>query len=113
MITIDSHAAFDAMADVVFDYGPDYVYPLASQARCVYTVDGEPSCLVGHALHRLGVSIADLETMDAAGFGAIMVVDVPGATLVGDAREVFGQAQMAQDAGRTWGNALREAGDVL
>lgn len=36
------------------------------KAECTYVRDGEPMCIFGHALHRLGVSTFELAEYDAA-----------------------------------------------
>ena len=89
---------------------PDYVY---SEEPCQYQYDGKPSCIVGHALHRLGVSIEALEALDAAQEGGgvpasglpsylpILVEEGSRSALLSVC-----EAQEAQDDGIPWGEAV-------
>jgi hypothetical protein len=102
---------------VVFEFGEDFVYEktvrkgqYADTAQCWYvTEDGtEPSCLAGHVLYRLGVSLDRL-----AGREGIVVDALPSAT--GDLTEVavavLAMAQRVQDRGEPWGRARDAARD--
>ena len=89
---------------------PDYVY---SEEPCQYQHDGKPSCIVGHALHRLGVPIEALEALDDAQEGGgvpasglpsylpILVEEGSRSALI-----ALGEAQEAQDDGIPWGEAV-------
>lgn len=116
VIDIDADRALALLREVVDEYGHDYVYRQVahrlpdgrSKPMCVYADDGRPSCLVGHALHRAGVTVAELDRM----LGQIGEDDdeLPErVTLTGLAAEVLAEAQMAQDQGITWGDALAQA----
>lgn len=80
-----------------------------SDTRCVYQFDGEPSCLIGHALRRAGVTVESLRQMDESWESSIESVRIPGVSLTHAARQVFGAAQTQQDRGEPWGMALAEA----
>lgn len=123
--TIDAERALSLMERAVEKMGVDYTYPAGdpdgSINTCVYVRDGEPSCLVGHALFIAGIDIdalADLDTYSETDVSTLArgneeVGQEPVlprlAVLSGDAVEVFQTAQMDQDQGRTWGEALSHA----
>jgi hypothetical protein len=70
---------------------------------CVYAYDGQPSCLVGHVLHRVGFSLALLEYLGED--------SIDGCAVVADetARKILGSAQGEQDGGLPWATALQSA----
>ena len=90
-----------------------YVYEKDQNGYCFYVKDGQPSCLIGRALHRLGVGINLLSEYDVAQDGGtdawsvcrglqqrgIMTFDdiVPG---------LFRTVQVRQDEGRPWGEVV-------
>lgn len=79
--------------------------------ECVYFEGGEPSCVIGHALVRLGRWTLDrLRYLDhgAAG-GSVAAVDLPRYLpgLPAEVAVVFNAVQKAQDDGVPWGVALR------
>lgn len=65
---------------------------------------GAPSCIVGHVLHRWGVTLNDVEGMNSDGVHGIGL-------LFADAKaeQLLMRAQTLQDLGDTWGDALYEA----
>jgi hypothetical protein len=87
--------------------GADYIYPPEIQetwGECKYRDpdSGEPSCIVGHALHELGL----LDQADE-GIGAfVMLRDMGFSTIFASAMSV---AQDSQDNYHTWGEAVSEA----
>lgn len=89
---------------------PDYVYEAPEEDGCVYVADGTPSCLVGHVLHRLGVSLEALSVLDMNG-GLAAWRAVPGVLdgVSGSTVDRLWAAQTAQDNGDTWGEALEYA----
>jgi hypothetical protein len=108
VIEIDGPKALDLMAEVVAGR-EDYVYERAG-GFCVYAANGQPSCLVGQALARAGVTVAMLEEMDSKFETDIQHVREPeGLTLDDEARDFFGVAQRRQDDGEPWGKALADA----
>lgn len=118
-IELTPERALELMREVVAEYGEDYVYADTSgvqadgnsSAFCVYADAEEecPSCLVGHALFRAGVTIAELVELDESSDPSIKHAYSPAFTLKGGSREVFAAAQEAQDNGAAWGVALAEA----
>lgn len=91
---------------------PEYVYERGEAGKCHYERNGQPSCIVGHAMHRLGVSTFDLREFDAAGDSAIEDIieanpdmfdkdDEPG-------MELLIEAQDRQDQEVPWGLAVRQ-----
>lgn len=83
---------------LVEEFGEDYVYPRAG-AVCVYQLDGEPSCIVGHVLDRLGVPYEEWWDDDQADAERLPFKD----ELVSSA---LAHAQRQQDIGYSWGEAL-------
>ena len=55
-----------AMLVEIANERPDYVYepPEGFGGACVYVHNGEPSCIIGHALARFGVPLDDVELLD-------------------------------------------------
>lgn len=90
----------------------DYVYPRVADGAgsCVYFQDGQPSCLVGHALaaelRELGVPSKYLNDL------GIEADEFVGSVITRDAATYLGSVQEAQDSGKTWGEALRRGNDT-
>lgn len=111
-----------ALAEVVAEAGSDYQYVTDTgteiRGRCVYQRDGAPSCMVGHALFKLGVPVDVLAQLDVASedgepcaiddSDAYSVLSDAGFVLDSEAAERAAMAQTKQDSGWTWGAALRE-----
>lgn len=107
-----------ALAEAVAEKGDDYVYTnpegesaKGSAASCYYVHGDVPGCLVGNALHRLGVPLWALEARELRGAYSVAkeVIDVT------DDRGTYtmlGSVQDAQDNGAMWGDALAYAGVV-
>lgn len=82
---------------------------------CAYVEDGRCSCLIAHVLNRAGATLDQLRYLEdpdeQGGIDySIEGVDLPeGLEITPDARRVLGGAQVAQDGGRTWGVAFRNA----
>lgn len=91
---------------------PDHIYDRGpgGDKNCVYQRERKPSCIVGHALHRLGLPIHDLEEFDLhedSGIGEI--IDVHEDLFDVDDVEAVGYiviTQNHQDTGWTWGDAV-------
>lgn len=113
-ITFDM--ALEALNAVVGEKGDDYVYEGGRMSR-TYAVYDAPSCIVGNALHRLGVSIStltemDRRTIDGAAISSRKVLEVlegSGFILDNDAVMLLATAQVLQDAEIPWGDAVRMA----
>lgn len=90
-------------------------YPDRVVDSCCYVVDDEPSCLVGHVLHRAGWSIADLRDADTANFGNSAAVDDLSrhlgafAGLAPGAGQLLHVAQDWQDNDAPWAEAVTAA----
>ena len=105
----------------------EYVDPFGTTgSSCQYTPDPEmysgvdknytavyidyPGCLIGQICHDLGATLDQLRTMDT--LGTVPVVVEEGEfpfSITNSAAEVFFVAQKAQDQGKPWGDALRDA----
>lgn len=105
---------------------PDYVYALKdpkNSTSCTYQRDGEPSCIVGHALHRLGVSpdlLVEFDTTYELGmsvgdlfenFPQILddEVEDPDEWTEEGPVEFLTRVQIGQDSGIAWGQAVKDA----
>lgn len=92
---------------------PDFIYD-ASETGCKYVKDSKPSCLVGHALFRLGVPLDQLKVYDNTNDFSGSAI---GTVLLGDlyerddpiAVEKCTVAQKEQDSGASWGTAVQRA----
>lgn len=116
-----------ALADIVDEYGTDFRYRDPGTARnCMYSENGEPSCLVGHVLARVapGTFKQIAEWEDECGESCSVLDlgdnDVAGVPLNADSEretllliDALYYAQCAQDIGNTWGEAENAARAVL
>lgn len=119
MIQITYDTALAALKAAVEEKGADYKYepPLADDDGddvCVYVHNGAPSCLVGHALHSLGVSLSDLSTHGDRRLNnvhrlLIELADRGIAVSSAVTEHLFSTVQGAQDSGIPWGEALSTA----
>jgi hypothetical protein len=122
MIEIDREKALALLAAEVRTEGPQFIYKKDERVdengdmqgiNCRYVEDGNPSCLVGRVLFRAGVPIEAISALDTQFEGiseSIQDAKFPDdVNLTLDAREVLQAAQTSQDAGQTWGEALRAA----
>lgn len=85
---------------------PEYVYQwvwVGESSRCRYVDQGQPSCLIGHVLHHLGVSIEELEAFDMQEDTAAKDIDV---WEDNKTEKLASLVQLEQDLGRTWEEAL-------
>ena len=116
MTVIAFDMVLEALNAVVDEKGGDYVYEGGRMSR-TYAAYDEPSCIVGNALHRLGVSIStlvemDRRTIDGAAISSRNVLEVlegSGFILDNDAVMLLATAQVLQDAEIPWGDAVRMA----
>jgi hypothetical protein len=111
-IRIDATRAIELLREVVAESGEDYRYELIETPYgpvCHYAHDDAPSCLVGHALHRAGVTVEQLASLDKHD-NHIASVELPAEVEITDeAQDVFAVAQDTQDDGKPWGVALSVA----
>ena len=96
---------------------PDKVYEKPGDT-CAYEFDGKPSCLVGHAMFRLGVPLDVIRLCDNHGAIEHALDEVPTEfDESGDEERVYrallGWAQGAQDSGKPWGEAVAEAEELV
>lgn len=116
MAVITFDMALEALNAAVDEKGSDYVYEGGRTSR-TYVAYDEPSCIVGNALHRLGVSIStltemDRRTIDGAAISSRKVLEVlegSGFIIDNDAVMLLATAQVLQDAEIPWGDAVRMA----
>lgn len=119
MERIDERRALELLIDVVDAYGEGTVYEKVRLTvndeivddygiGCRYQYKQQPSCLVGHVIHRAGVPMSTLEAMDVNGVAANELTSYPTGVTVNGA-SVLNAAQIAQDQGKTWGEALENA----
>lgn len=109
-IKIDEHQAIATLRELA-QGNEDFVYTKHDRA-CLYVHDGQPDCLVGQALHKLGVPLDALERIqdgDAFETTAIDVVTDDAFELTDGAVRVFKAAQAEQDNRQRWADALRAA----
>ena len=105
--------------ELVKEFGEDYVYPGSASKSCYYTQNGEPSCLVGQVLFRLGASIEMLDLYDSYGSVSELVqydTDADSAFGATDVEyadfaviELLQYAQEFQDGGYAWSEAVKRA----
>lgn len=128
-ITLTRENVVKAIEEAVEAKGRAYVYPLLPEgadeygefeyAICTYVRDGQPSCIVGHALASLGVPVEILAGLDAppGGTGAYRALTGLAKDRVIEYRAedwefITGfllEAQIHQDGGDSWGDALDKA----
>lgn len=119
-VRINADRAIELLREAVTERGNDFVYsPPGRTTVCKYVhVDGEDvaGCGVGLALHKGGVSLDVLKTLD--GIGASSGISAWGVNnklrdgdveLTEDAASVLRSFQTRQDMRESWGVALRAA----
>lgn len=111
-VVITLEMAVEALDYAVQLRGEDYVYPEEwrdenNLGGCQYVVNGKPACIVGVALDYLGVALQD-QNGAAHSLPDIWGLDVVDYEhfRVGD---LLWQAQVVQDSGETWGEAVADA----
>lgn len=85
---------------------PYRVYQQDDEGRCFYLRDGAPSCLIGQALHRLGVSLSTLAREDAIQNSAENVIFKTLSGVSDRALSFASRVQTRQDLGHTWADAV-------
>lgn len=116
MLKITYDMAVAALEAAVEEKGADYVYPESEKVdgACQYlNEDGSPSCIVGNALMRLGVTRLPRHGTGSPSAYSLLVGTGYGPEPVALADErtarLFGRAQNEQDVGTPWGEAVRLA----
>lgn len=123
-MTITGGQAITALREIVDEYGADTRYGdryefLTDQKwagygdddgdTCMYQIAGSPGCIVGHVFSRLGVEYSpEFEAQDVATLFKRGKVDIDE-----NAARVLQRAQVRQDLGDTWGQALAAAEAVF
>jgi hypothetical protein len=114
----------ETFRQILAEFGDQAVYvrppDAESNAACLYVHDGatgpRPGCIVGHLLHRLGVSYEALRAREGYTANAILFGNDPDNPLKLLLRLPLSLAdriravQIAQDHGKTWGEAVRRGG---
>lgn len=118
---ITAEMALDGLTVAVHQRGALYVDPEANAITglgCKYQRKGAPSCIAGSALHHVGVPVDVLKGLDKLFDSAMGSMESrkfladAGFDLTPAAERRLSAAQVAQDAGRSWGVALTEAQDL-
>lgn len=128
MRTIDRPEALDLLRRAVAKKGSDYIYTTPSGvmagagATCSYFDDGEPGCIVGHALAEVGIKAEDLEhEVDGEEVFYNEGLSIENPELIAHLRDVCNltitpaaqrsllRAQSCQDRGMSWGRSLNFA----
>jgi hypothetical protein len=98
-----------AVHDVVEEAGPDVVYQ-PEDGVCRYVDGDQPSCLIGQALYRLGISLSQLTEWDGDSVDdACAARDIPVFEKNSDVAHYADVVQNMQDNGNPWGIALAQA----
>lgn len=103
------------LREIVAEYGPDTTYEQRARALgqthyeqgigCVYRIDGNPACIIGVLLDRLGIEVPHHRNTFQITTFAREVMDIDSLTL-----SLMSSVQSAQDSGQSWGEALRKVG---
>lgn len=102
---------------IVAEEGEDFIYPMRTTEHgvigCYYSWDGAPDCGVGRVLHRIGLSVDDLRTMDDMGeeLGMLYSWLEQGHQIAftAGAQTLMEWFQSWQDEGVPWGKSLQQA----
>lgn len=118
IIEIDGARALALLREVVAEGGEDFVYtpvPVVdgdgnTRERCRYVHDGCPSCGVGKALHKAGVPLEMLSSIEGERAHTLMYRDGGVQVhLTALASRVLDEFQTEQDGRTPWGTALHIA----
>lgn len=114
MTNVSFQDVVNVTSEVVEEYGRDFVYTMPDGKQCLYQSEGYPSCLVGHVLNRVGVSIDALVDLDSGEYDDIpeelqAVAETNGVLVDLDALGMLLEAQGYQDNGMPWGDAWDKA----
>lgn len=113
MQTIEYKDALRALNHAVADKGYGHAYERQGGGYCYNVWEGQPACIVGHALIFLGVPIEwfgkDTRDNDAVA-DVCHVLFMEGMFKITDeALHLLSMAQVYQDGGLTWGVAVTRA----
>lgn len=107
----------EIIREIVEEVGPDFVYekrptPPNYTSRmhsevCLYIYENRPDCIVGKILHRLGVSIEDLQRMEGQSPVALRkYVDSESIGIDFSMTDSLSNIQACQDRGTPYGEVL-------
>lgn len=115
---VDIHKVADLLWEIADEVGHDHIYEIRKKhgiPTCEYVVWNEESdcyvgdCLVGRLLFRLGADPESLADIGDLRFSSVLVQHVLPFSFTEDAQRVLVRVQYAQDHGKTWGAAIRDA----
>lgn len=136
MTKLTTEEVLKALDEAVAERGADYVYERAEHGdQCQYSLDGQPSCIVGHVLAKLDPEkfqqVVEYEQTTGSSFPFYAFDRGDGRNLYGDliaseefepgeptyptlevdekAAEILRIAQREQDGARPWGEAVEKA----
>lgn len=122
-IRINRARALELLEAVVAETGEDFTYGLPGDDKsCLYAYDGAPSCMVGRALYKAGVTVDQLSDLDSHDDTGIYELHAGGyeedesylgqdanVVLTEGALDVFALAQLQQDFGHKYGEVIESA----
>lgn len=106
----------EKVREVASDY-PKYVYK-PTGGECTYFRKGEndgyscPDCIIGHALHRLGVTIEDIKNNNIVSVRGLCRAYLPLSLSDDRTLEWLAEVQDRQDLGMPWAKAVKKADEV-
>jgi hypothetical protein len=95
------------LQEIVAEVGPMYGFPFAQLHYCRYVAEGQPACLVGVVLHRLGMPVDELSEWDARDDSRINTIEPEG--IAPSVLAMMQRAQDAQDNRGSWAYAMERA----
>jgi hypothetical protein len=115
MVHITEENMLDTLRGIIEERGENYVYEGSDESdSCLYVhqVNGDlvPGCLVGTALHRLGVPLQTMTWHEGASAHGLLRRLTKIGVIEGGADHIafaLNEAQAYQDKGSSWGYALR------
>lgn len=110
--TLTLEQARELLHRAVAEKGADYVYTSRKNpqfAQCVYVENGQPSCIIGHVVNYLGVPLDAIKE----GVGPDQVLSDAGITAESTTAKLLHHAQLQQDQGIPWGQAVAIAERIV
>lgn len=101
------------LLDIVAEFPDGHHYepvPWRGDKMCVYSVDGRPSCLIGHLFHRLGVVVPEWHQSARV---ARIVPGYAGGMFTSDAVIYMSNVQQSQDAHMPWADCVKLADNLM
>lgn len=105
MINVEQARA--GLVAAIAQKGEDYTYPEFDEKPCTYSINGEPSCIVGYAVDSIDHDLFSLLRDEEVKEGPMSVAAIQSLSFTYGAAHALGMAQRSQDAGKTWGDSLR------